>query len=450
MHDMNAQPEIRQTIAVIGSGISGLSCAWLLSGAHHVTLYERAARLGGHTNTVLAPNGGGDAVPVDTGFIVYNEKTYPNLTAMFTHLRVETRGTDMSFAVSLRGGGLEYGSTSLRGLFAQKRNLVSPRFWAMLLDLMRFYRTAPLTAQAAHKGLTLGDYLDANGYGRAFQEDHLLPQAAAIWSASPGDIRSFPAESFIRFFDNHGLLELDVQARPQWRTVVGGSARYIDRLLDGSGIEVVSGAPVTSIARSGSGVTLHQEDVGPRRFDRVVLATHADEALRLLADPTDRERDVLGAFRYTRNTAVLHTDIRLMPRRKAAWSAWNYVGEAGGAGEVTYWMNLLQGLDSPEPLLVSLNPLRSPLEDRVIRTELYEHPLFDRAAIDAQRRLWSLQGARRTYFCGAYFGSGFHEDGLQSGLAVAEAIGGVRRPWSVKDESGRIQIDTAPTAAVAA
>ena len=439
---------VGQDIAVIGSGISGLSASWLLSKAHRVTLYEAADRLGGHTNTVRAPQPNGPEVPVDTGFIVFNEKTYPNLTALFAHLGVETRATDMSFAASLRGGQLEYGSTSLRALFAQKRNLVNPRFWLMLRDLMRFYRAAPGDLANGCGGQSLGDYLNRHGYGRAFQEDHLLPQAAAIWSAGVDDIREFPAEAFIRFFDNHGLLELDVHARPQWRTVVGGSRSYIGRLI-GSDIDVRTDTSVSSIARDGSGVTVNDARGGARRFDRVVIATHADQALKLLADPTPRERELLGAFRYSRNTAVLHTDTRLMPRRKAAWSAWNYVSGRDGGGEVTYWMNLLQGLASAEPLLVSLNPARPPAPDKVIRTETYEHPLFDRAAIEAQQKLWALQGVRHTYYCGAHFGAGFHEDGLQAGLAVAEAVGDVRRPWSVENESGRIWMDplTLPEAA---
>ncbi len=423
--------------------MSGLSAAWLLSQHHKVTLYEAASRLGGHTNTVMAPQPNGAAsVPVDTGFIVYNEKTYPNLTALFAHLGVETRGTDMSFAVSLENGGLEYGSTDLRAIFGQKRNLLRPRFWSMLRDLQRFYKTAPAAlASGAAEAISLGDYLVANGYGRAFQDDHLLPQAAAIWSASLGDIRDYPAASFIRFFDNHGLLEIDIHARPQWRTVVGGSRTYIDYLTRSYTDRIFLNTSVTAVVRDGTGVTVKDVRGGERRFDQIVIAAHAREALALLAAPSDEERNLLGAFRYTANTAVLHTDVRLMPKRRAVWSAWNFVGETAAKGEVTYWMNLLQGLVSAEPLLVSLNPNALPPNPaKVIRTEAYEHPLFDAAAMAAQERLWSLQGVNRTWFCGAHFGAGFHEDGLQSGLAVAEGIGGVRRPWAVADESGRIHL----------
>ncbi len=439
-----------QDIAVVGSGISGLSCAWLLSKAHRVTLYEAAPRLGGHTNTVEVPQSSGSAVRVDTGFIVYNQKTYPNLTALFAHLGVETRGTDMSFAVSLRGGRLEYGSTDLRALFAQRRNLVNPRFWLMLKDLTRFYRTAPADLGAGCGGMTLGGYLDAKGYGRAFQEDHLLPQAAAIWSSSLADIRNYPAAAFVRFFDNHGLLELDVHARPQWRTVVGGSRRYIRRLTAPYIDRILMDTPVASIHRDAAGVTINDAGGGARRFDQVVIASHANQALEMLENPSAEERALLGAFRYTRNTTVLHTDVALMPRRRAAWSAWNFVGGRDGPGEVTYWMNLLQGLESEAPLLVSLNPVHAPDPAKVVRTEIYEHPLYDHAALNAQQRLWSLQGDDRTWFCGAHFGAGFHEDGLQAGLAVAEAIGGVRRPWTVAAESGRIHLTPPHPRAVAA
>lgn len=437
----------RQNIAVIGSGISGLSAAWLLSKSHSVTLFEAAPRLGGHTNTVLAQFDG-LAQPVDTGFIVYNETTYPNLTAMFAHLGVATRGTDMSFAVSLRDGGLEYGSTSLRAIFAQKRNLLRPRFLGMLRDLARFYKAAPGALATLSEDISLGDYLEREGYGRAFREDHLLPQAAAIWSSSLSDIRLFPAAAFIRFFMNHGLLELDVHARPQWRTVIGGSRSYIEPLA--RHIHTVrTDHPITSIRREATGVVLVGPDRQPQRFDQVVVATHADQALAMLADPSAEEAERLAAIRYTLNEAVLHTDVALMPRRRAAWSAWNYRGGADGPGEVTYWMNLLQGFETPEPLLVSLNPSREPDPTRVLRREVYHHPLFDAPAMRAQLRLWDLQGERRTWFCGAHFGSGFHEDGLQAGLAVAEAIGGAPRPWTVPDASGRIFI-TARTAATTA
>ncbi len=440
-------------IAVVGTGISGLSAAWLLSHKHTVTVYEAADRIGGHTNTVDAPKADGGTAPIDTGFIVYNALNYPNLVALFDYLGVETRASDMSFAVSLDDGGLEYGSTSLKALFAQKRNLLRPRFWSMLRDLQRFYKSARHTVDEGDHSTTLGGYLARHGYGAAFQNDHLLPQASAIWSSDIKSIQDYPISSFVRFFQNHGLLEIDINARPQWRTVVGGSRAYIPPLTSPYADRIKLNAKVRGIVRKGDGVTIQDNQGGAAHYDHVVIAAHAPEALAMLMEPTPTEHQVLGAIRYTPNTAVLHTDISLMPHRAAAWSAWNYVGERGGKGEVTYWMNLLQGLSGPEQYLVSLNPPLSgekgaPDRATVIATERYEHPLFDVAAGLAQRRLWSLQGVRNTWFCGAYFGSGFHEDGLQSGLAVAEALGGVRRPWTVEDESGRIFID--PPAARAA
>jgi predicted NAD/FAD-binding protein len=426
-------------IAVVGAGISGLAAAWLLAARHRVTLYEADARLGGHSHTVDVVVGG-VPVAVDTGFIVYNEPAYPNLTALFAHLGVATRPSEMSFAVSLDGGALEYSGSDLRGLFAQRGNLVNLRFWSMLRDLLRFYRRAPL--DAARAGLMpLDEYLERNGYGRAFREDHLYPMAAAIWSTSAARIGRYPTEAFVRFCENHRLLTLG--ERPAWRTVAGGSREYVRRLaarLDG---RVRTGRKALAVRRDplGASVVTVPGDAG-ERHDHVVVATHADQALRLLADAGADERRLLGAFAYTHNRAVLHGDPALMPRRRAVWSSWNYAAERSRteAPCVTYWMNRLQKIDAPQPLFVTLNPAREPRADLVLRTETYEHPLFDAAAIRAQDALWSLQGRRRTWFCGAYFGAGFHEDGLQAGLAVAEALGGVRRPWSVANESARIRL----------
>jgi predicted NAD/FAD-binding protein len=437
--------EGRKRIAVVGAGISGLSAAWLLGTRHEVVLYERDTRLGGHSNTVFV-NGRHGPLPVDTGFIVYNETTYPNLTALFDHLGVATKTSEMSFAFSRDGGRLEYCGAGLRGLFAQKRNLSNPRFWSMLRDLVRFYKSAAVDVSRLPASHTLGDYLQQGRYGVAFRDDHLLPMAGAIWSAPGSAILGYPASAFIRFFDNHGLLMLS--GRPQWRTVEGGSIAYVRKLADAFNGCVRLDAEIASIRRQDGEVVVQDRTLGAERFDEVIIAAHADQALGLLADASREERELLGAFRYSRNEAVLHTDTSTMPRRRSVWSSWNHVDGRPDdeAVSVTYWMNRLQALETDEPMLVTLNP-RAPIsDDLVLHRETYRHPLFDRAAIEAQQRLWSLQGQRGTWFCGAYFGSGFHEDGLQSGLAVAEALGGVKRPWTVAGESSRIALPETRTA----
>ena len=440
----------RLRIAVIGSGISGLSAAWLLNRDHDVQVFEADSRIGGHSNTVDVAG-----QPVDTGFIVYNTATYPNLTALFEHLGVPTRATDMGFAVSLDRGRLEYSGGSLRGLFAQKRNWVSPRFWRMLADLVRFYRRAPRDL-AGLGDISLGAYLDRLGLSQAFRDDHLYPMAAAIWSTPVAQIPDYPAAAFIRFCDNHGLLNLG--ARPPWRTVDGGSRAYVERLAAPLAGRIRTHLPVRAVRRLPHGVDI-ETDHGTQRFDHVVIATHGDLALAMLPDADADERRVLGAFGYRANTAVLHSDPALMPRRRRVWSAWNYAAH-GASGKtalsVTYWMNCLQTwLPADLPLFLTLNPLVEP-DPALVHTRItYDHPVFDAAAGHAQSQLWSLQGRRRTWFCGAHFGAGFHEDGLQAGLAVAEALGGGRRPWdvghwNVAGESARIQITTPVTAEMAA
>lgn len=445
-HSQNTGSGRPLRIAVCGAGISGLSAAWLLSQRHSVTLYESEPRLGGHTCTVRAPGPQGD-LPVDMGFIVYNEAAYPNLAALFRHLGVPTRETCMSLGISLDDGDLEYGSRGLAGILAQPSNLIRPRFLSMLRELVRFYRESPRDmANRTLAGLSLGDYLNVRGYSEPFQTDHLLPQAAAIWSSPVARARDYPAEAFVRFFDNHGLLKL--VDRPLWRTVVGGSAVYVERLMDQFSGAVRVDDGVAAICRLPDQVLVRGRSGAVESYDEVVIASHADQALAMLDDPSPEERSLLGAMRYGANEVILHTDQSLMPRRRRAWSSWNYVGHRGERDEaapptVSYWMNRLQGLAGP-PLFVTLNPSRPPAPGSVLQQKTFDHPLFDNAAIEAQPLLWSLQGRRRTWFCGAYFGAGFHEDGLQAGLAVAEAIGGVRRPWSVPNESGRLPAPLAP------
>jgi predicted NAD/FAD-binding protein len=404
--------------------------------------------------------------PVDMGFIVYNPETYPNLVALFHHLGVASQPSEMSLGVSVRDGALEYAGTNLNGLFAQRSNLLRPRFWEMLRDLVRFYRDAtrdarlpldaplsgdarlPLDAPlAAAEGQTLGEYLAAGGYGEAFVRDHLLPMAAAIWSTPASRMTDHPAAAFLRFCDNHGLLRLT--GRPAWRTVSGGSRCYVARLTESFAHRIRLGCGVRSVRRSPGGVEIADSSGMLASYDHVVIASHADQALAMLADPSPAERNLLGAIGYGRNQAVMHRDPALMPRRRSVWSSWNYIG-AGDSLCATYWMNRLQSLPDRAPVFVTLNPHCAPSADRVIHRETYEHPVFDTQALRAQRDLWTLQGVSRTWYCGAWFGAGFHEDGLQAGLAVAEALGRVRRPWTVANPSGRIHLAPISQPALAA
>lgn len=429
----------RKKIAILGSGVTGLSAFWLLKEAHDVTLFEQGDYAGGHSNTVEV--GGEEPIAVDTGFIVYNEPAYPNLTRLFQVLGVETKPTEMTFAVSKADGGLEYAGNDIFTLFAQKKNLFSRRFWSMLLDIRRFYAEAPGHI-AKMDDVTLGDYLDSQGYGVPFREDHLYPMAAAIWSLPSRQVAEYPASAFTRFCENHGLLK--ITGRPLWRTVVGGSREYVKKLIEPAKDSVRLNTQVMRVTRDSDSVFIEWRD-GAERFDHLVIAAHADQALRILADPSEEERNLLSCFKYSRNETILHGDAKLMPKLRSIWSSWNYLSVGPEAPlSVTYWMNRLQGLPETKPLFVTLNAATPPREDLVYRRFMYEHPIFDLAAVNAQRKLWSLQGVRRTWFCGSYFGSGFHEDGLQAGLAVAEQLGNVRRPWVVENESGRIHVGPAP------
>jgi uncharacterized protein len=441
-----AKPMKSMNIAVVGAGVAGLSAAWLLSRQHAVTVYEREPRLGGHANTVdvATPSG---SLPIDTGFIVYNTKCYPNLIAMFAHLGVATAASSMTFAVSLEGGGYEYAGSG-PGLFGQASNLLRPDHWRMVRDIFRFFKEAKtMRPDGAEADISLGAWLKIHHYSDAFIDRHILPMAAAIWSAPKAEMLAYPAATFARFFANHGLLQ--VNDRPQWRTVEGGSRNYVGKLRSAFGGTVLPGSPVASIVRNAGGVTVTTRDGNSRNFDRCLIAAHADETLAMLgADATQPERRLLSAFRYQPNDAILHTDARHMPKRKSLWASWNYLGDHapgdGGAPQqrlaVTYWMNSLQPLRTSTDYFVTLNPLSPIPADRILSRHTYHHPIYDRGAIAAQRDLWQIQGERHTWFAGSYFGYGFHEDALQSGLAAAEDLGHVRRPWSVLDESSRLHL----------
>lgn len=427
-------------IAVVGSGISGLSAAWLLSRGHHVTVYETEERLGGHANTVdvEAPEG---PIPVDTGFIVFNEPNYPNLTALFDYMGVGTYKTEMSFAFSSGEGVYEYSGSGAAGFFGQKRNILRPRHWRLLRDVDRFFRTALERAAAVGEAATLGEFLAAEGYGEGFVRDHIVPMGAAIWSTAMKDMLDFPARSFIAFYANHGMLQF--AGRPSWRTVRGGSRSYVRRITEDAGFEFMAGNPVTRIERHANYTLLVDGRGAVRPFDHVVVATHADQALRLLDKPEPAEARLLGAFRYQKNTAVLHRDPRWMPRRKRLWSSWNYIKRENGFESdlcVTYWMNRLQNLPARADLFVTLNPFDEIHPKAVDGVFHYDHPVFDAAATSAQKHLWSIQGTRRTWFCGSYCGYGFHEDGIQSGLAVAERLGCILRPWDVSRVPSRVPL----------
>jgi hypothetical protein len=413
-------------IAIVGSGISGLGAAWLLREVAHVTLFEAAPRLGGHADTFEA-RFGAHVVPVDTGFIVLNDRTYPNLLGLFASLGVALDASDMGFAVSVRDGALEYGGGTLAQLFAQKRNLFRPAFHGMWRDILRFYREAPRVLHAADSDRPLGEWLEANRYGRAFIDDHLLPMGAAIWSASVAGMRAFPLRGFVQFFANHGLMQ--VNNRPQWRTVRGGSRAYVRRIAD-TLPDMRLATPVRAMRRDGEGVVVTH--AAEERFDHAILACHAPQSLAMLVDATSAERDILGRFRTQPNRAVLHTDTRLMPKRRQVWSAWNYLSagdsDHGTAVSVSYWMNRLQNIETPEPLIVSLNPLVEPEPARVLKDVTYHHPQFDAETLPAQARLAGIQGTHRVHFCGAWTRWGFHEDGLLSAVNAARALGAVI-PW---------------------
>lgn len=416
--------QARQKIAVIGAGISGLASAYFLAREHDVVVYEAGSYIGGHTNTVDVTLEG-LSFPVDTGFLVFNEATYPNLIALLDELGVDSYATDMSFGVSLDDGGFEWAGTSLDTVFAQRRRLLSPAFLGMLRDILRFNRAAEINLAASLAApVTLEQLLVAGNYGAMFRDAYLLPMAAAIWSSAPTDILQFPASTFLRFCINHGLLQ--VNDRPQWRTVKGGAREYVKRIV-ATLPTVRRNTRVLTVLRSDDAVTV-RTDSGYEQFDGVVFGTHAPDTLRMLTDADAEERALLSAVRYQANTAYLHTDLSLMPRRRKVWSSWNYLGanaSQDGARPVcvSYWLNQLQALPCKSAVMVTLNPFSPPAADKTIARFDYDHPVFDQAAIAAQTALASIQGKRRTWFAGAWTGYGFHEDGLKSALRVVADFG---------------------------
>ncbi len=411
-------------LAIVGTGISGLYTAWRLNGRHELTLFESKPYIGGHTHTVDVDEGD-RSLPVDTGFIVFNHHNYPNFVAMLEQLGVPHQHSDMSFSFSCRKTGLEYrGGQNLKGLFAQRSNLVRPSFLRMLRDIARFNNCADeLVASPAN--VSLGDFLDRNAFRGPLVEHYLLPMAGAIWSAEPHTILEFPAARFGSFFVNHGLLR--VKNRIQWRTVSGGSREYVRKILGALDAEVRKDCPVEWIQRSGDKVLIKSRGTPPEEFDGVVMACHSDQALRLLKDPADAEREVLGAMRYQPNDVVLHTDERLLPKRRRAWAAWNYhrlKNPPEGRVSVTYNLTTLQSLHTAKQYLVTLNTNDAIDPDKIVMRTVYDHPLFDAASMAAQQRRDEISGVRNTWYCGAYWGYGFHEDGVASAVPVAEALGG--------------------------
>ncbi len=409
-------------IAVIGSGVAGLASAWLLSRRHEVVLYEAQDHLGGHTHTHDIEIAGRHHA-VDTGFIVSNPLNYPLFNAMLRELGVGLRPTTMTFAVRNDRSGLEYAAGSMNLLFLQRRRLASPRHWRMILDILRFYREAPALLDLADAGPDLGDYLDANGYSAGFADDHLIPMASALWSSPSAQVRHFPAKYLAQFMANHHMLK--VEGRPQWQVVEGGSQAYVRALAASWPVQVRLPCPVRRVRRVDGGVLVEAGGDGPERYDQAVLACHSDHALALIDAPRDAEREVLGAIPYQANDTVLHTDANQLPRDRRAWSAWNALvpADANDDCTVSYCMNVLQGIDCPQPLVVTLNRTAHIDPTRILRRMHYQHPVYTRASVAAQARRAEINGVDRLWFAGAYWGWGFHEDGMRSAVDVARALG---------------------------
>jgi len=418
-------------IAIIGSGISGLASAYFLKRKHDITLYEKEDRLGGHSRTITVRKDG-RIIPVDTGFIVFNERNYPNLTALFAELGVPVKDSDMTYAMSVGDGEFEWGAQDLNTIFGQRRNIFRPSFYRLFGEVMRFNRAAE-EAVAANPVISLGDLIASMGLSEKFRQLYLLPMSGAIWSSPPRQMLAFPAKVFVDFFRNHGLLAMSGQ--PQWRTVDGGSKEYVARIAASLGDTVKTGCAAVSVRRDKAAVQVTDTTGATTSFDHVIFACHSDEALALLADPTAGEATALGAIRYQRNDAILHADPRFMPRRQRCWASWNYKSDGKGnepAVSVTYWMNRLQGIDRSFPLFVTLNPQSKVADSNIYDRHVFHHPVFDAPAISAQRDIAGMQGQNNTWFCGAYLRHGFHEDGLHSALKVVEQLG-CAPAWAVLD-----------------
>ena len=401
-------------IAIIGSGIAGNVAAYRLHRDHDVTVYEAAGHIGGHTHTHDVEIDG-EHQQIDTGFIVFNDWTYPNFIELLDELGVESQPSAMSFSVRNEASGLEYNGTTLNTLFAQRRNLLRPSFYHFIREILRFNREAPELLDGDGE-IALGDYLDSHGYTRAFTDNYLVPMGAAIWSTDPARMLKFPARFFVRFFHNHGMLSVD--ARPQWRTIRGGSARYVEKLVAPFRHRIRLNTLVESVSRTPASVMVKARDSAPEHYDYVFFACHSDQTLRLLPDATATERSVLGAIPYQRNEVVLHTDTMLLPRAKRAWAAWNYhvASEPGAPCALTYNMNILQRLESQRTFCVTLNRSNAIAPEKIIKRLAYDHPLYTPAGVAAQQRHHEINGVNRSFFCGAYWRNGFHEDGVVSAL----------------------------------
>jgi len=413
-------------IAIVGTGISGMVAAYLLHRDHEITVFEAADYIGGHTNTIDV-DVAGQTYSVDTGFIVFNDWTYPNFMKLLGRLGVETQASDMSFSVKCERTGLEYNGTSLNTLFAQRQNLFRPSFYRMIRDILRFNREAVSLLDQHEPGPSLGKYLESHRYSKEFVDQYIVPMGAAIWSASHDNMWEFPTRYLVQFFKNHGMLSVD--NRPQWRVITGGSRSYADKLVAPFRLRIILNSPVESISRSPGFVeiraSLQRREDRALRFDHVIIATHSDQALAMLADPSPVEKEILGAIRYQENEAVLHTDVSLLPSRRLAWAAWNYhlLAVQPDRAVVTYHMNRLQRLTAPVEFCVTLNHTDAIDPGKILRRITYHHPVYSLAAVEAQQRHKEINGVNRTSYCGAYWGFGFHEDGVKSALAACSLFG---------------------------